>query len=146
MSVKTPDVPDIRFEKTPGNVKPLEELSTGEKSIALLSIAMMEGNSPIVIDQPEDSLDTRFIFEEIVTKLKAQKETRQFICTSHNANIVVSADADLTHVLDASVEKGTIESSGGIEDQETNGLMLTHLEGGEDAFKLRTKKYIFKEK
>lgn len=144
-TVDLPDLPDIRFEKRPGIICSLEDLSTGEKSTALLSIAMMEGNCPIIIDQPEDSLDTKYIYEEIVSKVKRQKEERQFVCTSHNANIVVSADSDLTHVLDATVSQAVIESSGGIENRKTNELMLTHLEGGEQAFRLRTKKYLLPE-
>lgn len=140
--VELPDLPQISFQIEPGKYKPLNELSVGTKSTVIASLAMVEGNSPLVIDQPEDSLDTQFIYDHIVAKLRDQKETRQFILTSHNANIVVAGEAELTHVLSASWDKGTVKSSGGIDRYETNQLVMLHLEGGPEAFKLRAEKYI----
>jgi ABC-type Na+ transport system ATPase subunit NatA len=136
------DVPKISFETEPGQFKPIDELATGTKSIVIVSIAMVEGNYPLIIDQPEDSLNTEFIYNQIVTKLRNEKEMRQFIFASHNANIVVSAETDLTHVLTATASQGSIKSSGGIDNPNTNNFLLLHLEGGPHAFDLRTSKYI----
>jgi ABC-type dipeptide/oligopeptide/nickel transport system ATPase component len=136
------DLPDIRFEVEPGKEKPLNELSVGTKSTVIVSLAMIEGKAPLVIDQPEESLDTQFIFDQIVKKLRREKEKRQFIFTTYNPNIVVSADAELNFVLSATAEKGQIQSAGGVDRFDTNKLILLHLEGGEDAFKLRAQKYI----
>jgi len=52
----------IIFEVEPGKFKPLNELSVGTKSTVIVSLAMIEGTNPLVIDQPEDSLDTEFIY------------------------------------------------------------------------------------
>jgi hypothetical protein len=65
----------------------------------------------------------------------------QFIFTTHNANVAVGADAELSHVLEATADKGTIKASGGIDHQGTNELLLLHLEGGSEALKLRVRKY-----
>jgi len=140
--VALPDLPRISFQLEPGKYKPLNELSIGTKSTVIVSLTMIEGNTPLIIDQPEDSLDTEFIYQEVVRKLRTEKDTRQFIFTSHNANVVVAGEAELTYVLSATSDRGTIKSSGGIDREETNQLMLLHLEGGPDAFKLRAQKYI----
>lgn len=140
-SVPVSDSPYISFQVEPGKYKPLNELSVGTKSTVIVTLAMVEGKVPLIIDQPEDSLDTEFIFNQIVDKLRTEKDTRQFIFTSHNANVVVAGEAELTHVLSATSDKGTIKSSGGIDRAETNKLVLLHLEGGPEAFKLRAQKY-----
>lgn len=49
---------------------------------------------PLLIDQPEDDLDARSIYDEIVPFLKLKKKERQIIMVSHNANLVISADAE----------------------------------------------------
>ena len=135
------DMPMISFEVEPGKKKPINALATGTKSIVVVSLAMVEGNVPLVIDQLEDSLNTEFIYEQIVGRLRNEKELRQFVLTSHNANIVVAGETDLTHVLTATFDQGSIESSGGIDDPVTNKQVLLHLEGGPDAFRLRARKY-----
>lgn len=140
--VELPDLPQIAFQLEPEKYKPLNELSVGTKSTVIMSLAMIEGNSPLVIDQPEDSLDTEFIYNEIVRRLRSEKDARQFILTSHNANVVVAGEAELTYVLSATADKGGIKSSGGIDRLETNQLVLLHLEGGSEAFNLRAQKYI----
>lgn len=140
-SVPISDLPKISYEVEPGKYKLINELATGTKSIVIVSIAMIEGNSPLVIDQPEDSLNTEFIYTQIVSRLREEKETRQFLFASHNSNIVVSGETDLAHILTATSDQGTIKSSGGIDHPDTNKLMLLHLEGGPDAFNLRAKKY-----
>jgi len=134
------DLPKISFE-VEGVFKPIDELATGTKSIVIVSLAMIEGDAPLIIDQPEDSLNTEFIYSQIVSKLRHEKESRQFIFTSHNANVVVASDTDLTYVLTATSDQGSVDSSGGIDNPKTNELLLLHLEGGPAAFKLRTQKY-----
>lgn len=44
--------------------------------------------------QPEDDLDNRAIFGDLVTYLKEKKTRRQIILVTHNPNIVVGADAE----------------------------------------------------
>lgn len=140
-TVPLPDLPEISFEVEPGVFKPLNALSVGGKGTVVMLLAMVEGTAPLVIDQPEDSLDTLFIYEQIVKKVRQQKESRQFIFATHNPNVLVSADADLSFVLEATADKGAIRSHGGIDREDTNDLLILHLEGGVPAFKVRGMKY-----
>lgn len=139
--VALPDMPEIAYGVGGSRYKALGELSTGQKGTVIIAIAMVDGAGPLVIDHPEEPLDTTAIYEQVVTTLRAGKDTRQFVFTTHNANVAVGADADLSHILGATADKGTIESRGGIEHEGTNRLLLLHLEGGPDAMKRRIRKY-----
>lgn len=141
-TVKLIDLPEIRFRIDLKNWRLLEHCSIGQKSTVILSLALIEGHQPIIIDQPEDALDTIFIYQMIVKKLRQEKEGRQYILTTHNPNILVSADSDLSFILEASADKGKVISKGGLDKTDTNELVLLHLEGGPDAFHLRGQKYI----
>lgn len=141
-TVKLIDLPEIRFRIDKDKWRLLDHCSIGQKSTVVLSMALVEGHQPIIIDQPEDALDTIFIYQMIVKKLRQEKEGRQYILTTHNPNILVSADSDLSFILEASAEKGKVVSKGGLDRTDTNELVLLHLEGGLDAFRLRGKKYI----
>ena len=135
------DHPEMRFEIEPGRDKPLHELSVGQKGTVIISLALVEGSAPLIIDQPEEPLDTLSIHEQVVGTLRRQKDLRQFIFTTHNPNVAVGADAELSYVLEATADRGSVKSSGGIDKLETNKLLLLHLEGGEKAFTLRRLKY-----
>ena len=135
------DVPSIRFKKEDGQYYDLSGLSTGQKCTALLIIALSTGDYPVIVDQPEEAIDIAFIYSDIVSKLRYGKEQRQFILTTHNPNIAVSADSDLMHVLKSSATHGHIEYSGAIDDDEVRQEAIQHLEGGTQAYLLRGKKY-----
>ena len=136
------DRPLIEYQVAEGRYKPLKELSTGQKGTVIISLALVEGFSPLVIDQPEEPLDTLAIHGQVVGTLRGQKDGRQFIFTTHNPNVAVGADAELNYVLEASADKGSVSAQGGIDDERTNELLLLHLEGGPEALALRTQKYI----
>lgn len=140
-AVTLEDQPDISLEVEPGVYKPLNELSVGGKGTVLILLAMVEGSDPLIIDQPEDSLDPVFIYEEIVQKVREGKDQRQFLFATHNANLLIAGEADLSFILKASADKGSIENRGGIDRHTTKDLLLLHLEGGPDAFSTRNKKY-----
>ena len=74
----------------------LGEMSTGKASfvILMLIIGLSKSKSPILIDQPEDNLDNRSVSENIISYLRNKKIERQIILVTHNANIVVNADAE----------------------------------------------------
>jgi hypothetical protein len=72
----------------------LGDLSTGQKATAVLLLLLLESEAPLVVDQPEDDLDNRFITEGIVPNMRNEKRRRQFIFATHNANIPVLGDAD----------------------------------------------------
>jgi hypothetical protein len=145
-SVSVPDKPDICLKvgeqyrslfPPPGQ----PGLSTGQKCTAILSLILVERNTPLIIDQPEDDLDNQFIFDEIVQTLRREKENRQFLIATHNANLPVSGDAELIIVLAADERGGWIAQRGSIDDQELREPVENILEGGRDAFRIRKEKY-----
>ena len=143
---RVPDLPDISLKVgtqhrslTPPEGKP--GLSTGQKCTAILSIILLERDAPLVIDQPEDDLDNEFIFRQIVQTLRREKERRQFIIVTHNANIPVAGDAELIAVMQADDRHGWIERAGSIDDPGIREPVENILEGGHAAFQIRQMKY-----
>lgn len=129
--------------------KPLEELSTGQKATAILLLLLLESDAPLVIDQPEDDLDNRFVTEGIVPRIKEEKGRRQFVFATHNANVPVLGDAELIVGLVAEGEAGgghgklPDEFMGSIDVQSVCALVAEVLEGGKEAFDTRRRKYRF---
>ncbi|GET47110.1 TrlF family AAA-like ATPase [Capnocytophaga felis] len=145
----------------------LGEMSTGKASfvILMLIIGLSKSKSPILIDQPEDNLDNRSVSENIISYLRNKKTERQIILVTHNANIVVNADAenvivanqkgqskkDTTSLYKFDYINGAIENTFAKIEAETDLLksmgIKEHIadivEGGKEAFKNREKKYGF---
>jgi DNA repair ATPase RecN len=140
-SVYPEDIPSIEFRKDDGNYYPISELSVGQKCTALLIIALSEGTRPIIIDQPEDSLDNPSVYEDIVSKLRSGKEKRQFILTTHNSSVGVASDSDNFIVVKSTANQGNIECSGAIDRSKIRSEVVKHLEGGPDPYKLKSRKY-----
>jgi ABC-type cobalamin/Fe3+-siderophores transport system ATPase subunit len=118
----------------------------GQKATAVLLLLFALEGRLLILDQPEDDLDNRFVFEDIVTLLRAQKgirtgERRQVIAATHNPNIPVLGDAE--EVLVLSVEGGRMQilTRGSIDDAQVRRHVRTILEGGEAAFQRRAEKY-----
>lgn len=145
----------------------LGEMSTGKASfvILMLIIGLSKSKAPILIDQPEDNLDNRSITTDLVNYLRNKKLERQIIIVTHNANIVVNADAENIIVANQKGQNNETSTSqfkfdyinGAIENSfdrimnETDILksmgIRQHIadivEGGKDAFIMREKKYRF---
>jgi hypothetical protein len=127
----------------------LEALSTGQKATAVLLLLLLESEAPLVVDQPEDDLDNRFITEGVVPIMRQEKRRRQFVLSTHNANIPVLGDAELILGLAASGEgkeghaKISPEHMGSIDSKPVCELVEEILEGGKDAFEMRRSKYGF---
>ncbi|VVM25420.1 ATPase involved in DNA repair [uncultured Gammaproteobacteria bacterium] len=85
----------ISYELTYQN-DTFNKMSDGKKAFVILKLLLefSDKECPILIDQPEDSLDNRAIYNELVAYLKQKKKKRQIILVTHNANIVVNADAE----------------------------------------------------
>ena len=141
---------NVAGEGQPHQWQLLEDLSTGQKATAVLLLLLLESDAPLVIDQPEDDLDNRFITEGVVPKMREEKRRRQFVFATHNANIPVLGDAELIVGLNASGEAGqegkaTIASEhmGSIDSRSVCELVEEVLEGGRAAFEMRRLKYGF---
>lgn len=143
-------------------------MSPGKKALVLLQllIDLDETDCPILIDQPEDDLDNRSIFEQLIPFIKKEKAVRQIIVVTHNANIVIGADAEEVIIANQngtdspnkdsvhfSYRSGSIENdypllkeNGSVEDgilakQGIQQHICDILEGGEKAFEKRKNKY-----
>jgi ABC-type lipoprotein export system ATPase subunit len=120
----------------------LSKLSVGQKGAVILKLYLADGDYPIILDQPEDNLDNRFISEELITAFRKAKEKRQIIIATHNANLVVNSDAEQIIVADFNNNRISYKS-GSIENIEIRSEVASLLEGGEDAFRQRENKYGF---
>jgi len=140
---------NIAPEGTPSVWRALAELSTGQKATAVLLLLLLESEGPLVVDQPEDDLDNRFITEGVVPTMRQEKRRRQFVFATHNANIPVLGDAELIIALSASgeAERGRAdipdENVGSIDSKHVQELVEEILEGGKTAFETRRRKYGF---
>jgi len=140
---------NVAADDQPPMWQALEDLSTGQKATAVLLLLLLESSAPLVVDQPEDDLDNRFISDGIVPKMREEKLRRQFIFATHNANIPVLGDAELIVGLTAYGEAGqgkailSQEYMGSIDTRPVRELVEEVLEGGKDAFEMRRLKYGF---
>ncbi|WP_405058895.1 hypothetical protein OG474_40055 [Kribbella sp. NBC_01505] len=123
----------------------LDALSKGQRATALLLLLLGASASPLVIDQPEDDLDNRFVYDGVVQKLRALKGRRQIIASTHNANVPVLGDAELIITLEGDGLKGRPASDGvgSLDDPLVRRHAERLLEGGKDAFDARHHLYGF---
>ena len=135
------DRPEIRFRRPDGSYAPLAELSTGQKATALLVMTLCEGDTPIIVDQPEDSLDIRSIWDDMCLRLRRSKRTRQFIFTTHNSSLAVASDSDKFVVLKADAHRAEVAMAGAIDGEQVRRHVIELLEGGEDTYFLKQRKY-----
>ena len=146
----------------------INNMSPGKKALVLLEmiVNLERSKCPILIDQPEDDLDNRSIYTDLVTYLRSKKHERQIIVVTHNANVVIGADAEEVIIanqngkespnrekrfeyragaienvtplyeIDGTIPHGVLNQKG-IKEQ-----ICDILEGGREAFELRRRKYI----
>lgn len=121
---------------------PLSQLSLGQKGTVLLKILLVEDDRPLIIDQPEENLDNRFIYDTLKDAFRKAKTDRQVIIATHNANLVVNTDAE--QVVVAKYDNNVISfEAGALEDPNIRTQAADILEGGRDAFMRREQKYDF---
>jgi len=130
-------LPEIKYMD-----KTLDQLSVGQRGTLylLLQLATNAFSSPLIFDQPEDDLDNAFITNELVVLFKDLKKYRQIIISTHNANLVVTADAE--QVIVANNEDELLSyTSGSLENTTIIDNVCKILEGGKDAFEKRRNRY-----
>lgn len=118
-------------------------LSIGQQQSVLLTLLLADdhANNPLLLDQPEDNLDSEFIFKAIVPALRRAKERRQVVIVTHNANVCVLGDAEQIVVLKSAQDKGKIVGTGAIDRESLKRKVCEVLEGTEEAFRLRGQMY-----
>ncbi len=126
-----------------GTFKTIETGSVGEKNTAIISLLLSARNQPIFIDQPEDDLDNQYVYNIIVDLLRQQKFKRQILIATHNANVPVNGDAELIVALGSDNKVGKVMGAGSIDKSQIKELVAAIIEGSEEAFRLRRKRYGF---
>ncbi|MEX0616714.1 MAG: hypothetical protein WD231_02775 [Candidatus Woykebacteria bacterium] len=147
----------------------LDKMSPGKKGLVLLRILIELSNEewPILLDQPEDDLDNRSVYDDLVSFIKKKKAERQIIIVTHNPNLVVGADAEEVIVANQEGQEkgrdnrkykfeyvsGSLEYSFELTETQEKSILYRKgirqhvceiLEGGQEAFQKREQKYNFK--
>jgi len=135
---------EIEIQYKPNSKTPFKSLSTasaGQKTTAILTFILSYGKIPLILDQPEDDLDNRLVYDLIVDRLKKAKENRQLIVVTHNANIPVNGDAEYIISMDTESKKLKILNEGTVEQTAIKKEICDVMEGSEQAFNMRSKRY-----
>lgn len=131
----------LEYKNNAGIWKTLSNASAGQKTAAILTLILSEGNKPLILDQPEDDLDNYLIYDLVVDQLRKSKETRQIITVTHNANIPVNGDSEVIIVMDSETKHLSPKHIGTIEENEIKKAVCSIMEGGTEAFEMRSKRY-----
>ncbi|AMZ75248.1 phosphotransferase [Pseudomonas fluorescens] len=126
----------------------IRKLSPGTRGIVLLLLYLAlddSDNRPLVIDQPEENLDPKSVFDELVHLFVEAKAHRQVIMVTHNANLVINTDADQIIIAESGPHPhGALPPityrSGGLENADIRKAVCDILEGGEGAFQERARR------
>lgn len=136
------DYIEIEYKSSGSKVyKSLKNASAGQRTSAILTFILSDGDTPLILDQPEDDLDNHLIYDLVVERLKICKEKRQIIVVTHNANIPVNGDAELIVAMDSNSKYVKVYKSGGIEETDLRNEICNVMEGGKEAFLMRANRY-----
>lgn len=113
---------------------PLSNASAGQKTTAILTFLLAYGNLPLLLDQPEDDLDNKLVYDLIVTRLKKTKSKRQIIVVTHNANIPVNGDAEYIISMDSDTDLIKTKYQGTMDDGNIRKEICDVMEGTQIAF------------
>lgn len=136
--------PRISFMyKADGREITFDKASEGQRAAALLMMLIKQGGGPLLVDQPESDLDNSVVIK-VVSLLHGMKHRRQVVFATHNANLVVNGASEFVIAM-ANNESGrrVVHCSGAIDDPVINRCIAQTMEGGEQAFRDRHRKYGF---
>ncbi|MDG6895163.1 TrlF family AAA-like ATPase [Volucribacter amazonae] len=137
------DLVDIQYKRENSNsFQSLKQASAGQKTAAILSFLLAHGDDPLLMDQPEDDLDNALVSHLVVSQLRNNKNKRQLIVITHNANIVVNGDADLIIPMEFAGGQIVNNISGGLQEKSIRKKICEIMEGGEKAFAQRYKRIL----
>lgn len=124
----------------------LPKLSPGERGVLLLLFYLLIDNNdyPLIIDQPDENLDSQSVYELLIPCITEARKKRQLIIVTHNPNLAITCDAD--QIIHASIDKrrgnAVTYTSGAIESLDLNRKAVDVLEGTPPAFKKRQAAYL----
>jgi predicted ATPase len=125
--------------------KDLSLLSPGERGTLLLVFYLLvdKSNNPIIVDQPEENLDSQTVYKLLIPVIKEVKKRRQIVMVTHSPNIAVVCDAEqIVHAfIDRAEGNKVVYALGAIESPELNKHLVDVPEGTRPAFDNRGSKY-----
>lgn len=138
---------DMELKVAGDEWRDLSRLSSGQRATAVLLLLFAQPGRLLVLDQPEDDLDNRFVYEDVVGLLRDEKgvgdpaRRRQVILATHNANIPVNGDAEQVVSLEDDGGHAVVRTRASIDNRDVRETIRTVLEGGKEAFRRRAEKY-----
>lgn len=131
LSFQVPNNFDVTYHD-----KPLKSHSLGQRASAMmLFLLSQDDNDLLLIDQPEDDLDSQTVYEEVVKLVRKIKDKRQFIFATHNANFPVLGDCEI--VASCAYDEAIEVVAGSIDTKDSQGKIVRIMEGGKEAFERR---------
>lgn len=129
----------VRLELKTGRNKyiSIDAGSAGQRTSAILTLLLQISSEPIIIDQPEDDLDTKNITDFIVKGINDKKQSQQIIVVTHNPNIVVNTNSEQVIHMEFAGGEINASHSGALQDFEIRDAICDVMEGGREALESR---------
>jgi energy-coupling factor transporter ATP-binding protein EcfA2 len=126
----------LKFRKQ-GVEEDIQTGSAGERTAGMLGLLLALNDIPLIIDQPEDDLDSKLISNFVVEGFKKLKQKRQLLIVTHNPNIAVNANSD--NVVHMDFVSGQVIKAGNkaLQDRLIRNAVCEVMEGGRDALNKR---------
>jgi len=122
----------LKFKKQ-GCEEDIQTGSAGERTAGMLGLLLALNNIPLIIDQPEDDLDTRLISSFVVPGFKALKQKRQLLLVTHNPNIAVNANSDSIVHMNFSSGQIAVDGNDALQNKDIRLAVCNVMEGGKEA-------------
>ncbi len=126
----------LKFRKE-GEVEDIESGSAGERTAGMLGLLLALNDIPLIIDQPEDDLDTKLISKFVVDGFKKLKNKRQLAIVTHNPNIAVNANSENVVYMDFVTGQVIVAGNNALQDKQIRNAVCEVMEGGRDALDKR---------
>jgi hypothetical protein len=127
----------LELVKADGTIEDIETGSAGQRTAGVLGLILALDDSPLVIDQPEDDLETRLISSIVVSSIRRLKKKQQVIIVSHNPNIPVNGAAEQIVEMKFAAGEIRVGTMGALQRQEVRRGVCEVMEGGKDALDKR---------
>lgn len=133
---------EVYYEKNGELIIKLRDVSPGTKANILMEyIVFKDASTPLLIDQPEDNIDNKTIFNDLTNWFNSLKSKRQVIVATHDPNIVVNADAENVIVCEQTNKDKFNYKNGALEYSDIINDVSNILDGGKEALERRLTKY-----
>lgn len=126
----------LKFRKQ-GREEDIQTGSAGERTAGMLGLLLSLNDIPLIIDQPEDDLDTKLISSFVVDGFKKLKQKRQLLIVTHNPNIAVNANSDNVVHMDFVAGQVIVSGNNALQDRQIRNAVCEVMEGGRDALNKR---------